>query len=319
MLERWVARQAEQIGAEIAACPSGRGELAPVGAAGARSRVDEWNRLAARALVPRLAGFASWVKRAELPPSERLALEGIARRWKKRADDCVLDWAELLTDPVALAEGFAGSRRQRKSRHRARRRLAAPPARPAAEGAGRRGGQPGARLRGPAARRRRGRPGRPVRRRGRSDPAPPGPAQARRPVPPTGDELTWRARRGRRGPGPLGARDQGPARGRARARRRPRQALGHDRRRHRAAPGVRQQLLRLGRAARPDRPARDRPPAAAVVPLDRRGHGARPRDPRPRARPRRAARRPARASRSSSTSSATSARRSPSSATRCAT
>jgi DNA helicase-2/ATP-dependent DNA helicase PcrA len=31
------------------------------------------------------------------------------RRWKKRADDCVLDWAELLTDPVALAAGFAGT------------------------------------------------------------------------------------------------------------------------------------------------------------------------------------------------------------------
>ena len=74
-----------------------------------RSPRDEWNRLAARALVPRLSGFASWVKRAELEPSLRVALEGVARRWKKRADDVVLDWAELLTDPVALAEGFAAA------------------------------------------------------------------------------------------------------------------------------------------------------------------------------------------------------------------
>ncbi|HEX3482080.1 MAG TPA: ATP-binding domain-containing protein [Kofleriaceae bacterium] len=112
-LERWVARQAEQIGAEIAALspqaaatPGAEPGTAP---AAQTAALDEWNRLAARALVPRLAGFTSWVKRAELPPSERLALEGIARRWKKRADDCVLDWAELLTDPVVLAEGFSGS------------------------------------------------------------------------------------------------------------------------------------------------------------------------------------------------------------------
>jgi DNA helicase-2/ATP-dependent DNA helicase PcrA len=105
MLERWVARQAKQIGAELAEAAATPGS----GPAAQTAALDEWNRLAARALVPRLAGFASWVKRAELPPNERLALEGIARRWKKRADDCVLDWAELLTDPVALAEGFSGS------------------------------------------------------------------------------------------------------------------------------------------------------------------------------------------------------------------
>ncbi|HUC07937.1 MAG TPA: ATP-binding domain-containing protein, partial [Solirubrobacterales bacterium] len=102
ILERWVERQAEQIGSEIA-------ELAELGSAARTAALGEWNRLVARALVPRLAGFASWVKRAELPPSERVALEGLARRRKKRADDCVLDWAELLTDPVALTDGFAGS------------------------------------------------------------------------------------------------------------------------------------------------------------------------------------------------------------------
>ncbi|HSR96334.1 MAG TPA: ATP-binding domain-containing protein [Kofleriaceae bacterium] len=95
ILERWVAQQAAQIGGEIA-------ETHPPAQA-------EWDRLGKRALVPRLSGFASWVKRAELEPNVRVALEGIARRWKKRADDCVLDWAELLTDPVALAEGFAAA------------------------------------------------------------------------------------------------------------------------------------------------------------------------------------------------------------------
>lgn len=93
ILQTWVERQAAQVGGEIA-------DAHPAALA-------EWNRLAARALVPRLSAFASWVKRAELEPSVRVALEGVARRWKKRADDCVLDWAELLTDPVTLAEGFA--------------------------------------------------------------------------------------------------------------------------------------------------------------------------------------------------------------------
>src|SRR5215510_8104438 len=55
MLEQWVERQAMQIGAEIA-------ELAPPGDGGpGAAALDEWNRLAARALVPRLAAFASWV------------------------------------------------------------------------------------------------------------------------------------------------------------------------------------------------------------------------------------------------------------------
>ncbi|MBC7974584.1 MAG: ATP-binding domain-containing protein, partial [Myxococcales bacterium] len=52
-------------------------------------------------------GLASWLKRAELEPQVRVALEGVTKRWRKRADDCVLDWAELLTDPVTLTEGFA--------------------------------------------------------------------------------------------------------------------------------------------------------------------------------------------------------------------
>jgi DNA helicase-2/ATP-dependent DNA helicase PcrA len=99
ILETWVVQQAAQIGAEIAAA-----ETTAPGAA-----LAEWNRLATRALVPRLSGFAGWLKKADLEPSVRVALEGITKRWKKRADDCVLDWAELLTDPVVLAAGFAAS------------------------------------------------------------------------------------------------------------------------------------------------------------------------------------------------------------------
>jgi DNA helicase-2/ATP-dependent DNA helicase PcrA len=100
MLEMWVDQQAAQIGAEIAQTP-------PPGTTVPGAALVEWNRLVTRALVPRLSGFASWLKKADLEPSVRVALEGIAKRWKKRADDCVLDWAELLTDPVFLTAGFA--------------------------------------------------------------------------------------------------------------------------------------------------------------------------------------------------------------------
>src|SRR6185436_684664 len=95
ILARWVEQQAAHIGADLA---------------GASPAADEeWQKLRGRPLVPRLAAAASWLKRAQLDASVRIALEGVIKRWKKRADDCVLDWAELLTDPAALAEGFAGA------------------------------------------------------------------------------------------------------------------------------------------------------------------------------------------------------------------
>ena len=123
MLERWCLRQAEAIGREIA-------EISEVALA-------EWNRVASRPLVPRLGALSKWTKHAEIPPQVRVALEGLLRRWKKRADDCVLDWAELLTDPVALADGFAGSDVTPKDIERVvgwlRRQLAKPQAPPVDE------------------------------------------------------------------------------------------------------------------------------------------------------------------------------------------
>jgi DNA helicase-2/ATP-dependent DNA helicase PcrA len=97
MLVQWVEHQATQIAGEL-------GEVAEVA-------VAEWNRLAKRALVPRLSKLSAWLKKPEtaLEPQTRVALEGIVKRWKKRADDCVLDWAELMTDPVALRTGFEGA------------------------------------------------------------------------------------------------------------------------------------------------------------------------------------------------------------------
>jgi DNA helicase II / ATP-dependent DNA helicase PcrA len=95
ILETWCEAQAEKIGTELAQI--------------SEAALAEWNKGVKRALVPRLAKLASFTKKAELEASTRVALEGFTKRWKKRADDCVLDWAELLTDPVTLAAGFAGT------------------------------------------------------------------------------------------------------------------------------------------------------------------------------------------------------------------
>lgn len=88
-------------------------ELRAVAGASEPQVLAEWNRLAARALVPRIGGMLAWARKAEsgqfaMDSTVRLALEGVLRRWKTRADDVLTDWAELLTDPVALAEGFEG-------------------------------------------------------------------------------------------------------------------------------------------------------------------------------------------------------------------
>jgi DNA helicase II / ATP-dependent DNA helicase PcrA len=97
------ARQAEQVADELRAAAGPAAEVA----------LAEWHRLGRRALVPRIGGMLAWARKAEsgivaLPPAVRLAVEGVLRRWRQRADDVVTDWAELLTDPAALREGFAG-------------------------------------------------------------------------------------------------------------------------------------------------------------------------------------------------------------------
>ncbi|MEZ4400293.1 MAG: ATP-binding domain-containing protein [Kofleriaceae bacterium] len=98
VLDELVLQQTATIGGEIAATAGAASEV-----------VDQWNRLSKRALVPRLWGLLSWVRKSDhLDPNVRIALEGLLKRWRKRADDVVTDWAELLTDPVALAAGFAG-------------------------------------------------------------------------------------------------------------------------------------------------------------------------------------------------------------------
>ncbi len=101
LLVDYVTKQAAEIADEITA-------VYP-------AALEEWNRLRRRsdgidrALVARVTGFNSWVKKAELEPNVRVALEGVAKRWKKRADDIVQDWAELFTDPAALTAGLAGA------------------------------------------------------------------------------------------------------------------------------------------------------------------------------------------------------------------
>lgn len=123
MLERWVLTQAEQIGTELAAI--------------SQDALARWNEKVNRPLVPRLSALASWTKKTEMEPSVRVALEGFTKRWKKRADDCVLDWAELMTDPATLKAGFVGTDVSEKDVERlvawVRRQLAKPQAAPVDE------------------------------------------------------------------------------------------------------------------------------------------------------------------------------------------
>jgi DNA helicase-2/ATP-dependent DNA helicase PcrA len=42
-----------------------------------------------------------------LAPPTRIAIEGLVKRWRQRADDIVAHWSEILTDRALLAEGFA--------------------------------------------------------------------------------------------------------------------------------------------------------------------------------------------------------------------
>jgi DNA helicase II / ATP-dependent DNA helicase PcrA len=96
LLDDTVAQQAAAIGADLAEHSA--------------AALAEWNRLVQRALVPRLSGLNSWLKKqTDLDPTLRVALEGLIKRAKKRADDVVLDWAELFTDAKALTEGLAGT------------------------------------------------------------------------------------------------------------------------------------------------------------------------------------------------------------------
>ncbi len=95
VLEKWVLRQAETIGSELAGISA--------------DALATWNAKVDRELVPRLQALSAWTKKAQLDPNVRVALEGFTKRWKKRADDVILDWAELLTDPVFLKGGFADS------------------------------------------------------------------------------------------------------------------------------------------------------------------------------------------------------------------
>lgn len=101
ILVRVCEKQAEAISNELAQLLEGTPS--------AKAVLNEWSRLVVRPLMPRLSGLASWVKKADLDPNVRVGLEGLIKRWRKRADDCVLDWAELMTDRAALAEGFEGA------------------------------------------------------------------------------------------------------------------------------------------------------------------------------------------------------------------
>jgi molecular chaperone DnaK len=80
MLEQWVERQAMQIGAEIA-------ELAAPGDGGpGAAALDEWNRLAARALVPALNQLFEHVEHLLVPEALPEVLEATVRALRDRVE-----------------------------------------------------------------------------------------------------------------------------------------------------------------------------------------------------------------------------------------
>ncbi len=231
-----VAQQAETIGARARGVRAARCSPSGTGWSGARSCRGS-------------PGSRSWVKkqtRSRCQRARRARGSGQALR-RSAPTTCVLDWAELLTDPRRARRGLRRHRRHRdRDLERAGRVGASASSRS-------RRSRPSTRkaTRCSTPRASRSAPTTTIRRAGSTTRTTRSccawsSSSAAALMPPGGDELRLRARRDRRGAGPLGARGQGAGRGRARTRRRPDQALGDDRRRHRAAPGVRQQLHRLG-------------------------------------------------------------------------
>ena len=285
MLERWV----DDAGRRDRRASS-RGDLArrrsrsgtalgkPRARAAARRRCVSWvKKRRARAATTRVAleGFVE-------------ALEEARRRLRPR-----LGRAAHRSGGARRA-GFAGTD-VIAARHRAPGRVGEAPAREAAERAGRRGRQADARLRRPAGRPRRGRSGGPVRRRGRSDAAAPRASSS---------AAAGRARRRRDDLYEHVAIDEAQDRSALEVK-----VLVEAVRAPDSDPTKRSVTIAGDTAQRlvfdnnftgwaellaADRPARDCPAAQAVVSLDRRGHAARARDPRSRARARRAARRASR-------------------------
>jgi DNA helicase-2/ATP-dependent DNA helicase PcrA len=54
----------------------------------------------------RVTALARWVKEADLDPTTRNTIESVGRRLRGRSRDVVGEWAALLTDRAALANGF---------------------------------------------------------------------------------------------------------------------------------------------------------------------------------------------------------------------
>ena len=165
------AGRADRPRARRAITPLGARRVEPAGPAARSCRGSSGCRAGSRrpTLEPTDAGRARGL---------RQALEEARRRLRARLGRAAHRSA------WRSAEGFAGTdvtaaRTSSASSRWMKRQLAKPQKAPVDDE-----GKPDPRLRGPGARRRRGRSGRPVRRRGRSDPAAPDPAQARRPAHP---------------------------------------------------------------------------------------------------------------------------------------
>ncbi|ACY12667.1 ATP-binding domain-containing protein [Haliangium ochraceum] len=105
VLDRYVAAQAASFGDEILAAAREAGDRRA-----AEILQQAWAERAELPLAVRLAKLGGWLRSrdARLPSPVRQAAESAVKRLRRRAGDVLADWSELMSDPRALGEGFAG-------------------------------------------------------------------------------------------------------------------------------------------------------------------------------------------------------------------
>ena len=70
--------------------------------------MDSWRSARGRALVPRLGRVDKWLRKRgdSMDPRQRVAIESLLKRLRRRAVDVLADWSEIITDAGRLRAGF---------------------------------------------------------------------------------------------------------------------------------------------------------------------------------------------------------------------
>jgi len=101
LISLFAEHEAERVAAaEAALCDAVAGEE------GSEAVLKRWSELATRALVPRLRALYRWAGKADIPAATRVRAESVLSGLGKKADDVLVDWAELLSDRARLTAAF---------------------------------------------------------------------------------------------------------------------------------------------------------------------------------------------------------------------